>query len=151
MLSDMFESLIENLANTKYKDNSEKRVELFEKLVSFEEILHENNDYIYETLRLRAVYYWLSEDYLKLRDYDKALDCIERFARYSVKYDTLPEVSTYTSIIFQGQTCSKNKELDIKSTAWSTKEYLVSREIFAPLREHKRFKSVITELENHIK
>ncbi len=151
MLSDMFEYLIENLANTKYKDNSEKRVELFKKLVSIEEILHENNDYIYETLRLRAVYYWLSEDYLKLKDYDNALDCIERFAEFSVKFDTLPEVSTYTSVIFQGQTCSKNKDLDIKSTISGSKEYLVSREIFAPVRENERFKSVITELEKYIK
>ncbi len=151
LLSDMFEYLIENLANTKYKDNSEKRVELFKKLVSIEEILHENNDYIYETLRLRAVYYWLTEDYIKLKDYDSALDCIELFAEYSIKFDALPEVSTYTSVIFQGQTCSKNKDLDINTTASGSKEYLVSREIFAPVREHARFKTVITELEKHIK
>lgn len=151
LLSDMFEYLIENLANTKYKDNSEKRVELFKKLVSMEEILHETNDYIYETLRLRAVYYWLSEDYIKLKDYDSALECIELFAEYSIKYDTLPEVSTYTSVIFGGQTCSKNKDLDIKSTALSSKEYLVSREIFAPVREHIRYKTVIEKLDEHIK
>jgi NADH:ubiquinone oxidoreductase subunit E len=29
-----------------------------------------------------------------------------------------------------------------------SKEYLVSREIFAPIREHERFKAVIAELEN---
>lgn len=151
MLSDMFEYLIENLANTKYKNNSKKRVELFKKLVSIEEILHENHDYFYETLRLRAVYYWLSEDYLKLKDYDNALDCIELFAEYSIKFDTLPELSTYTSVIFQGQTCSKYKDLDIKTTVPGSKEYLVSRDIFAPVREHKRFKTVITELEKYIK
>lgn len=151
LLSDMFEYLIENLANSKYKDNSEKRVELFKKLVSIEEILHENNDYIYETLRLRAVYYWLAEDYIKLKDYENALDCIELFAEYSIKFDTLPEVSTYTSLIFQGQTCSKYKDLDIKTTASGSKEYLVSRKIFAPLRENVRFKTAIMELENHIK
>jgi transcriptional regulator with XRE-family HTH domain len=151
LLSDMFESLIENLANTKYRDNSEKRVELFKKLIGIEEILHENNDYIYETLRLRAVYYWLTEDYIKLKDYDNALNCIELFAKYSIKFDTLPETSTYTSIIFQGQTCSKNKDLDIKTTASGSKEYLESREIFAPIRDHERFKTVITELEKHIK
>lgn len=150
MLSDMFEYLIEYLSNTKYMDNSEARIELFKKLVSIEEILHENNDYIYETLRLRAVYYWLSEDYMKLKDYDKALDCIEQFAEYSIKYDSLPEVSTYTSIIFQGQTCPKNKDLDVEFTASGSKEYLVSREIFAPIREHERFKAVIAELEKHI-
>lgn len=151
LLSDMFEYLVENLANTKYKDNSEKRVELFKKLVSIEEILHENNDYIYETLRLRAVYYWLSEDYLRLKDYDNALECIELFAEYSIKFDTLPEESTYTSVIFQGQSCSKYKDLDIKNTVSGSKEYLVSREIFAPVREHARFKTVITKLEKHIK
>lgn len=151
LLSDMFEYLIENLANSKYKNNSEKRVELFKKIVSIEEILHENNDYIYETLRLRAVYYWLAEDYIKLKDYDNALDCIELFAEYSIKFDALPEVSTYTSVIFQGQTCSKYKDLDIKTTALGSKEYLVSKEIFAPVREHVRFKTVITELDKYIK
>lgn len=151
LLSDMFEYLIENLADTKYKDDSEKRVELFKKLISIEEILHENNDYIYETLRLRAVYYWLTEDYIKLKDYDNALDCIEMFAEYSIKFDALPEVSTYTSVIFQGQACSKNKDLDIKTTVSASKKFLVSREIFAPVREHARFKAVITKLEKHIK
>jgi tetratricopeptide (TPR) repeat protein len=152
LLSDMFEYLILNLANTKYRDNSEKRVELFKKLLSIEEILHENNDYIHETLRLRAVYYWLTEDYIKLKDYDNALDCIELFAEYSIKFDVLPEVSTYTSVIFQGQTCSKNKDFgDYKNTTLGAKGILISREIFAPVREHVRFKTVITELEKHIK
>lgn len=151
LLSDMFEYLIENLANSKYKDNAEKRVELFKKLINIEEILHENNDYIYETLRLRAFYYWLSEDYIKLKNYDNALDCIEKFAEHSIKYDLLPEVSIYTSVIFQGETCSKNKDLDIETTVLGSKEILLSREIFAPVREHVRFKTVITELEKHIK
>lgn len=66
LLSDMFEYLIVNLANSKYKNKYEKRVKLFRKLISIEEILHQNNDYIYEALRLRVVYYWLAEDYLKL-------------------------------------------------------------------------------------
>jgi transcriptional regulator with XRE-family HTH domain len=152
LLSDMFEHVIENLANSKYKENSEKRVELFKKLVSIEEILHENDDYIYENLRLRAVYYWLSEDYIKLRDYDNALDCIEKFAEHSIKWDVLPEVSTYTSVIYQGEVCPKNKDFcDYKDTTLSAKKFLVSREIFAPVREHVRFKTVITELEKHIK
>ncbi len=93
----------------------------------------------------------LSEDYLKLKDYDNALDCIEQFAEYSIKFDTLPEVSMYTSVIFQGQTCSKYKDFDIKTTPSASKEYLVSREIFAAVREHARFKTVITELEKYIK
>lgn len=32
LLSDMFEYAIENLANSKYKDNAEKRVKLFKNL-----------------------------------------------------------------------------------------------------------------------
>lgn len=150
LLSDMFEYLIENLANTKYKDNSEKRVDLFKKIISFEELLHENNDNIYENLRLRAVFYWLAEDYIKLKDYDNALDCIELFAEHSIKFDVLPETSTYTSVIFQGQICSKNKDFgDYKNTTSGAKGILISREIFAPVREHVRFKTAITELEKH--
>ncbi|OGO88513.1 MAG: hypothetical protein A2Y15_01780 [Clostridiales bacterium GWF2_36_10] len=152
LLSDMFEYAIESLANSKYKDNPEKRVELFKKLVSIEEILHENNDYIYEALRLRAVYYWLTEDYIKLKDYDNALDCAEKFAEQSINFDALPDVSTYTSIIFQDETCPKNKDLDFTgNTALYAKEILLAREIFTPVRENVRFKAVITELEKHIK
>ena len=152
LLLDMFEFAIENLANTKYKDDPEKRIKLFKKLVSIEGILHENNDYIYENLRLRAVYYWLSEDYMKLKDYDNALDCIEKFAEHSIKWDVLPEVSTYTSIIFQGETCPKNKDFDdMKDTTLGAKKLLISREIFTLVREHVRFKTVIAELEKNIK
>ena len=43
------------------------------------------------------------------------------------------------------------KDLDIKTTASGSKGYLVSREIFVPVREHARFKTVITELEKYIK
>lgn len=97
-------------------------------IMSLHHILHENNDYIYENLRLRAVYYWLSEDYIKLRDYDNALSCIEKFAEHSIKWDVLPEVSTYTSIIFQGETCLKNKDFDdMKNTTLGAKEILVSK------------------------
>lgn len=151
-LSDMFEYLIQNIADTKYKDNSEKRIELFKKLVCIEEVLHENNDYICESLRLRAFYYWITEDYLKLNDYNNALDCIEKFAEHSIKFDALPEVSTYTSVIYQGETCPKNRDFgDYKNTTLGAKEILISREIFAPVREHVRFKTVVTELEKHIK
>ena len=152
LLSDMFEYAIENLANSKYKDNSEKRIELFKKLVSIEEILHENNDFIYESLRLRAVYFWLAEDYLKLKNYDNALDCIEKAAAFSIKFDTMPEVSTYTSIIFQGESCPKDKDFgDYKNAVSGIKGILMTREFFAPIRENVRFKTVITELEKYIK
>lgn len=152
MLSDIFETLILNLANSKYEDNSEKRIVLFKKLVSIEEIMHENNDYIHENLRLRAAYYWMAEDYMKLKDYENALDCIEKFAEHSIIFDALPDVSTYTSIIYQDETCHKNKDFgDYTDTAIGAKELLLSREILAPIREHARFKAVITDLEMHIK
>ena len=112
LLSDIFEFAIENLANSKYKDNSEIRVQLLRKIVGIEEILHENNDYIYENIKLRVCYYWLSEDYLKLEDYENALDCIEKFVEHSIKWDALPEVSTYTSVIYQGETCPKKKDFN---------------------------------------
>ncbi len=152
LLSDMFEYAIENLANNKYKDDPEKRIKLFKKLVSIEETLHENNDYIYENLRLRAVYYWLSEDYMKLKDYDNALDCIEKFAEHSIKWDALQDASTYTSIVFQDETCPKNKDFDdMKDTALGAQKLLISREIFTPVRENARFKAVITKLTENIK
>lgn len=151
LLSDMFEYAIENLANSKYKDNSETRIELFKKLLSIEEILHENNDYIYESLRLRAIYFWLTEDYMKLKNYDYALDCIEKAAEYSIKFDTMPEVSTYTSIVFQGESCPKDKDFgDYKNAVFGIKEILMVREIFASIRENERFKAVITKLEKYI-
>ncbi len=151
LLSDMFEFLILNLANSKYKDNAEKRIELFQKLIRIDEILHENNDYIHENLRLRAAYFWIAEDYMKLKDYSNALDSIEKFAEHSIKFDVLPEVSVYTSVIYQGETCPKNKDFgDYKNTTLGAKQLLLSKEIFAPLREQARFQAIITELDQHI-
>ena len=87
-----------------------------------------------------------------MKDYDNALNCIEKFVEHSIKWVVLPEISTYTSIIFQGETCLKNKDFDdMKNTTLGAKEILVSREIFTPVREHVRFKTVITKLEKHIK
>jgi len=151
LLSDMFEHSIKNLADSKYKGNAEKRIALFKKLIGFEELLHEDNDYIHESLRLRAVYYWVAEDYLKMKDYDNALACIEKFAEYSIRFDEMPEVSIYTSIIYHGETCPKNKDFgDYANTALAAKQLLVSRENFIPIREHVRFIAVIAELEKHI-
>ncbi len=152
LLSDMFEHSIKNLADSKYKDSPEKRVELFKKLVSFEELLHEDNDYIHESLRLRAVHFWITEDYMKLKDYENALTSIEKFAEYSIRFDALPEVSTYTSVIYQGEACPKNKDFgDYANTTLGARQILMSREIFIPIREHARFIAVIAELEKHIK
>jgi transcriptional regulator with XRE-family HTH domain len=151
LLSDMFEYAIENLANSKYKDDSRKRIELFSKLVGIEGVLHENNDYIHENLRLRAVHYWMSEDYLKLKDYDNAINCIEKFVEYSIRWDLLPDVSVYTSVIYQGETCHKNKDFgDYKNTISGAREILMSRNIFAPVREDIRFKASVAKLEEHM-
>jgi len=151
LLSDMFEYLILNLANSKFLDEPEKRIELFKKLIGIEEILHENNDYIHENLRLRAACYWIIEDYMKLKDYNNALDYMEKFAEYSIKFDLLPEVSAYTSVIYQGEVCHKNKDFgDYTSTTLGAKSILESREVFAPIREHTRFKEVVKELEKNI-
>ncbi len=146
LLSDMFEYLVVNLADTKYKDDPERRIDLFKKQLSFEEILHEDGDYIYETLRMRAICYWICEDYMKLGNYDLALDYIEKFAAHSLQFDALPQESSYTSLIFCGQICNKNRDLDIKDTVPGSRIYLTTREIFAPVREMERFKAVIENL-----
>lgn len=149
LLSDMFEYLILNLANSKFVNSPERRIELFKKILSFDEILHEENDYIYETLRLRAVNYWLAEEYIKLGDYNNALDSIEDFTKYSIQFDLLPEITNYTSIIFDNQTCSKYKDLDMKNASIGSKDLLLSKSIFDHVRSHKRFKACIDKLENH--
>lgn len=147
LLSDMFEYLIQNLANSKYKNDAKKRIQLFNKIISIEEILHENNDFIYENLRLRAFYYWIAEEYMKLEDFSHAFDCIEKFAEYSIRFDSLPEVATYTSVIYYGESCPKNKDFDYKNTTLEAKNFLISKEIFKPLHENTRFKAIIDKLE----
>lgn len=146
-LSNMFEALIQNLANSVYKDNAAKRIELFEKVIGFEELLHENKDFIYENLRLRAFYFWMAEEYMKLNKYEDALKCIEKFAEYSILFDELPEEAVYTSVIYNGETASKRMEFDYKDTTLGAKEILMSREIFAPIRENIKFIEIIKRLE----
>jgi tetratricopeptide (TPR) repeat protein len=128
-----------------------KRIELFKKLIAIDGILHENNDYIYEVLRLRAAYYWIAKDYLKLGNYSGALDCIERFSEYSVQFDDMPEVSTYTSVIFHGEECPKDKDFgDYQNAVSGAIRFLTSDKIFEPIRGHERFKAVTAMLEKRV-
>lgn len=145
-LSNMFEALIQSLANSTYKDNAIKRIELFEKVIRFEELLHENNDFIYENLRLRAFYFWMAEEYMKLNKYEDALKCIEKFAKHSILFDALPEKSVYTSVIYNGETGFKSMDFDYKDTTLGAKKILMSREIFAPIRENIKFVEIIKNL-----
>ncbi|MBE6023749.1 MAG: helix-turn-helix transcriptional regulator [Cellulosilyticum sp.] len=146
-LSNMFETLIQTLANSIYKDNTVKRIELFKKVIRFEELLHEENDFIYENLRLRAFYFWMAEEYMKLDKYKDALECIEKFAKHSILFDALPEKSVYTSVIYNGETGFKSMDFDYKNTTSGAKEILTSRKIFAPIREDAKFIEIIRSLE----
>lgn len=148
LLSDVFEYAIENLANSRYKDHSEERIKLFKKIIAIEEILHEEGDYIYENLRLRAVYYWLAEEYMKIEDCDNALLCMEQFIFHSIKWDLLPETSKYTSIIFDGELCCKYKDFDdMTQTRLGAKKILLTNKIFEPILKNERFMRIMEELE----
>lgn len=150
MLSDLFEYLIDTLANSKYKSKPKDRIKLYKKIIAFEKILHEDEDYIYETLRLRATYFWLAKDYLILNELDHAMDCIENFAKYSIAFDSLPTVSNYSSIVYHNQSCSKHRALDIENTVLDSKNRLLGDSIFTPLKSNSRFKAVISNLEKNL-
>jgi transcriptional regulator with XRE-family HTH domain len=145
------------LGNSKYAgddiSNVKKRIELWKKLLSIEteinKLRFKDENYIYEYLEFRNGYNLLWSDYIKLKDYENALDCIEKYAEYCTKIGT-PGGLTYASVIYESEPNPKSINDDVKIRIYE-KAVATLKDIPAPLCEHARFKAVIAELEKYAK
>jgi tetratricopeptide (TPR) repeat protein len=130
----------------------DNNIQLIKKAISIFEIIFENGDYGFYNTRLGDCYAYLARNYMNLKEYDIALDCIEKSANYAIVCDTLPENFVYTSIAVKNYI---NLNEGVKNYNYNDTYRLLHNEfstnIFDPVREHERFKAVIAELEKYAK
>jgi len=127
-------------------------IQLIKKAISIFEIIFENGDYGFYNIRLGNCYAYLARHYMNLGEFETALDCIEKSANYAVAYDTLPKNFTYTSIAVAGYV---NLDESVKNYDYNDTYKILNNElsanVFDPVREHERFKAVVTGLEKYAK
>ncbi|MCL2773871.1 MAG: helix-turn-helix domain-containing protein [Oscillospiraceae bacterium] len=131
--------------------DTQSNIQLVKKAISILEILYENGDYGFYNVRLSDYYGYLARHYMTLKEFDNALDCIEKSANYAIACDTLPEDFIYTSIAVKGSDLGEGTKNYDYNEAYRKLNNLFSIDMFNPIREHERFKAVITELEKYAK
>ena len=155
LLWDLLTEHIGSIARLKYKNDSNSvdvniRIELYKKMIIIIETILEKGDYAFAYLRMDEYYSWIAEDYILLKDYEKALDYLEKSAKNAIMFDNLPEMFFHTSIIYEGDKYEKNKHTAIKAINCK-KDVLESNELYKPIRENPRFKAIVAELEKYAK
>ena len=130
------------------RKDANKSIALIKKAVAIMEILFENGDYGPYNDQLSFNYQQLAQNYMRLNDFDGALDCIEKSASYAIAYDALPEDFKYTSIAVAD---SPNEKIESVKNYDSNSSYLLlhgrlTNNLFDPIRDSERFKAVIAKL-----
>jgi len=130
----------------------DNNIQLIKKAISIFEIIFENGDYGFYNIRLGNCYAYLARHYMNLKEYDSALNCIEKSANHAIAYDTLPKNFIYSSIAVKDYV---DLDESVKNYSYNDTYKLLHEEfstnIFDPIREHDRFKAVIAELEQYAK
>jgi len=149
---DYLTSDIGSYAKVKYVDDIQKQIELYKKAIDIYKITYENGDYGFYNTRMKDLYLDTASAYMRLKEYDSAIDSLEKAADYTIAFDTMPEVFTYTSMIFDGNEFSKAKNLakdyDCNDSYLLLHQFL-SQQIYDPIREGERFKAITVKLEKY--
>ncbi|MCL2771778.1 MAG: helix-turn-helix domain-containing protein [Oscillospiraceae bacterium] len=136
-----------------YKSGAKERIDMLERALKLYELIFSDGDYGFYNLRFKENYSDITEEYLYLEDYDKALDCLEKSADYLIAFENDEGEYPYTSFLIRGYTNVAGFWHSSPETMsyQFINEYLLKKEIFAPIREHARFKAVVEKLQPYAK
>ncbi len=122
----------------------DQKIEIMQRGVAIFEIVF-NGDYLYFNDRLANSYRQLAMLYLAKGDRDSALLCIERMSEHAVAFDSLPEKSTYSSVLINTvEYVNGDPEGNLSPSLCSKllKGNFANR-IWAPVRDNERFINAI--------
>jgi len=142
---------ITSLADVSPED---EKIAVQEKAMQVLNIIYDNGDYSsYENKIFHGIYRQMAEDYIKSGEHEKALDCLEKSADYSIADDNNHEIYSYTSLLLKYVKMSYriNHGSPTNMSYSFIHDFLLKRDIYAPIRETERFKSVIAKLEKYAK
>ena len=155
---DYITSDIKLFAGTKYGydtsiDGGKKRIELYKKAIEIYKIIYEDGDYGFYNGRMKDLYLSTAPNYILINDFDNALEDLEKAADFAMAFDTMPDVFTHTSMIFDGKEFSKLKNLAKDYDHNDSYQLLswLSDQRYDPIRETRRFKKIVAKLEQYAK
>ena len=136
-----------------YRAGAKERIDMLERAVKLYELIFSDGDYGFHNLRFKENYGAMAEEYLYLEEYDKALDCIEKSADYLTAFEKDEGEYPHTSFLVRGYTNAAGFWHNSPETMsyQFIRGYLLKKEIFAPIRDHGRFKAVLEKLEPYSK
>ena len=125
----------------------DQKIEIMQRGIAILEVVFAGN-YLFFNDRLANSYRQLAMLYLAKGDRESALLCIERMAEHAIAYDTLPERSTYTSVLVN--TVEYANETSPESEGVTLCEKLLrgrfANRIWSPIRGHERFVAAIESM-----
>ena len=138
-----------DLCGGDYKTGAKERIDMLERAVKFYELIFSDKNYGFYNLRFKENYDDIAEEYIYLGDYDKALEYIEKSSDYLIAFENDEGEYPHTSFLIRGYTNVAGFWHDSPETmSYKTiHEHYLKKEIFAPIREHAKFKAVIKKLE----
>lgn len=132
-----------------------ERIEIREKALQIMNILFDDGDYSVENMNLHKIYRKMSEDYLCLGKQEQALDCLEKSADYCIAVENSSNVVLkHTSLLFkdmENHVFIYNHGSPATISYLFINNFLLKSDVYAPIREHERFKAVIAKLEQYAK
>jgi len=127
------------------------RIKIIEKLISFNKILYEDEDYLSACASMYYYYETIAVLFLMKNDKEKALDYLEKAYEFVEKFHSYNENDVYTSILFKGITKPSPQSLYNRTMFESMYQYLMSSKYFDIIKEDIRFKKIINQLSSNLK
>ena len=159
MYADLFTRDLSILAREKYRDKTDveslnKKITLYRKAITIWDILFEEKDYGFYHVRLYEYYWYLADNYAILKDEENTLDCIEKSAKHAIIHDNEHEYTGKISLINEKEPSDSNEFYSTRTAEYNNSyellNYLKYKQ-FDFVRDTKRFKAVIAELEKYAK
>ncbi len=132
---------VPDISEDKY--SIEQKIEIMQRGVAILEVVFDG-DYLYFNDRLANSYRQLAMLYLAKGDRESALLCIERMAEYAIAFDSLPENSTYTSVLLNTvEYVNEKNEGGAPTLCEKLLRGRFSSRIWASVRNDERFSAAV--------
>ena len=149
---DLLTGTLMQIGRSKYQGDLNKKIKVYKKAVDIIELMWENGDYGFYNGRLAEFYIDMSKSYIALEDFENALGCLEKMAKYAIAYDTAEKMN-HTSVIFEDteyNPSSPTKNYDYND-CYKFLHTCGMNEKFISIKDNERYKAVIAQLEKYAK
>lgn len=84
-------------------------IRILKKAIAFIELIFDEGDYCFWNYHLAELHIRIAHRYVRVRDLDAAFENFEKGLQYAKAYDDLPQTSTHTSFLVQGNVFDTHK------------------------------------------